>query len=152
MCSYPVMSTGNPTSTQWAKYGHLKHDSILILVECRALWGEPEWDICSQRKYTVLHTVSNAWISDFSYNTGTELTGWSRHAYHWWHTLHTVQHIMHQYTWTAESALRCPCCCYVAPVCSWSPMSSLWQSFTQAFHDLSSFSLRTRPFTTCCML
>ena len=89
MCSYPVMSTGNPISMPWAKYGHLKHDGTLILVECRALWGEPERDICHQRKYTVLHTMSNAWISDLSYNTGTELTGWSRHAYHWWLTLHT---------------------------------------------------------------
>ena len=26
------------------------------------------------------------WISDYSYNTGIELTGWSGHAHHWCHT------------------------------------------------------------------
>jgi len=32
--------------------------------------------------YIVVHTVSNTWISDYSYNTGTEITVWSRHAHH----------------------------------------------------------------------
>ena len=50
-------------------------------MECRALWGEPERDICSQCKYTVLHTVGKVRTSDYSYNTGTMLTGRSRHAY-----------------------------------------------------------------------
>ena len=27
----------------------------------------------------VLHVMSSVWISDYSYNTGTELTGWSMH-------------------------------------------------------------------------
>jgi len=36
--------------------------------------------------YIVVHTVSNAWISDYSYNTGTEITVWSRHALSYTHT------------------------------------------------------------------
>jgi len=44
------------------------------LVECRTLWGELEWDTCCQCKYITL----TQWAKlDYSYNAGTELTGWS---------------------------------------------------------------------------
>ena len=32
------------------------------LDECRTLWGEPEWDICTQWKYITLNTLSYVWI------------------------------------------------------------------------------------------
>jgi len=42
----------------------------------------------SLQAHMILHTISNAWISDY-YNTGTELTGWSGSDHTRLHTLHT---------------------------------------------------------------
>ena len=35
------------------------------------------------------HSEQYVWISDYSYNIGTELTGWGRYVHHYWYTLHT---------------------------------------------------------------
>jgi len=52
------------------------------------LWDEPERVKCCHCEHTTLHTISNAWISDY-YNTGTELTGRSGSDHVRLHTLHT---------------------------------------------------------------
>jgi len=40
----------------------------VVMVECVLL-------LIVECKHFVLHTISNVWISDYSCNTGTELTG-----------------------------------------------------------------------------
>jgi len=66
----------------------------ISLLDCRTLWGGPQRDTCSQYNALIHYAqwLSNAWISDCSYNTGTELTGWSRHT-HIICQIHT--HILH---------------------------------------------------------
>ena len=59
----------------------------VVIVECVVL---------VECKHCVLHTISSVWISDYSYNTGTELNGWSMHMVGCHiHTLHVALFISH---------------------------------------------------------
>jgi len=82
-----------------------------------------------------------------SYNTGTELTGWSRYTHHLSHT-HTphwsstpyAQQERWLYTWTAEALsdvmpLVCRCIFYVAPVSIAARLSRY--SHCQSFNEVS---------------
>ena len=90
-------------------------------------------------------TAHKVWTSEYNYNTGTELTGWSRqHIIGVTHTAHWSSTPCAQYTWMAGSSLRhhalstftslLICCSHFCH--SWSPIYVLIP-----FHTCMSFTL-----------
>ena len=122
------------------------------LVGCRRLWDEPEHIICHSCNHMMLHTISNAWISDY-YNTGTELTGWSGSDHVRLHTLHTdpahFEEVGPCVVWLASAIKEVDCSWVMSQSCwllSWSAfLNSL---FTQETFEKSGFTVSTMSFHT----
>jgi len=121
-CSCSILSISCVTTYIW-------HNTLTIwyrtlLVECRILWGEPEWDTCSQCSFTTPRTMieqcmdlrlylqHRIWVDRLKQS----LTSFVAHIAHWAST--HAQQERWLYTWTAEAfpdvSLCCShLCCYI---------------------------------------
>ena len=79
-----------PHVTQLATRGFwVNLHPVIIISGGKSTWDTMWFGVCGLG--SKWKTNNEQWISDYSYNAGTELTDWSRRTHHWCHihTLHT---------------------------------------------------------------